>query len=503
MRYEEQTLRPAIESAFEQSGLDGVCRLFVGLLNGQAERHQREMAEMEKRHQAVVARLEARIAELEKRLGKNSSNSSKPPSSDGLKRTRSLRSNTSGRKPGGQPGHPGERLHPSAKPDEVVSLPLEQCPQCQGDLSGQPVESEEVRQVFELPPIKLRVTEYRAARKRCPHCGRLFTAGFPAGVTAPTQYGPGMQAVMSYLQAWQLLPHERVAQVCEDLFGHRPSAGSIVRSVVKSAARMEPAVAQIATALAAAPVLHADETGVRCAGKTHWLHVASTAGLSLYSHSSKRGMEGLGAAGVLPQYGGRIMHDFWGPYDKLEHCEHLRCNAHLLRELKACAEDGHRWAKELATTLVAMKQARDEALQSQSPRVAKRRRSELEASYDQWIAKGLRAHPAVEKARVKRGRAKQSAEHNLLMRLREKKDEVLGFLREVGLPFDNNQAERDLRMMKVQQKISGCFRSEAGAKAFCVIRSYLATARKQSLNIIDSIRNAVLGNPQCFSTGAE
>jgi transposase len=328
-------------------------------------------------------------------------------------------------------------------------------------------------------------------------------AEFPAGVTAPTQYGPNMQAVMSYLQAWQLLPHERVAQVCEDLFGHRPSAGSIVRSVVKSAAQMQPAVAQIATALSQAPVLHVDETGVRCEGKTHWLHVASTAELTLYSHSAKRGLEGISTAGVLPDYRGKLMHDFWGPYDKLEHCEHLRCNAHLLRELKACAEDGHRWAAELANTLVIMKQARDEALRKAAARVDKRRREELETRYDQWIKKGLRAHPAVAKQRVKQGRAKQSREHNLLMRLREKKDEVLGFLRQIERPFDNNQAERDLRMMKVQQKVSGCFRSEAGAKAFCVIRSYLATVRKQGLSIIESIRSAVLGNPLCFASGAE
>jgi transposase len=503
MRYEEQALRPAIQVAFEQGGLDAIGRLVVGLLNEQEMRHEREMEAMEQRHQAVVAKLEARIAELEKRLGKNSSNSSKPPSSDGLKRTRSLRNNPSGRKPGGQPGHPGQRLRPSADPDVVIDMPLEQCPQCQSDLSEQPVESEEVRQVFELPPIKLRVTEYRAARKRCPQCGRLFGAEFPESAQAPTQYGPNMQAVMSYLQAWQLLPHERSAQVCEDLFGHRPSAGSIVRSMVKSAAQMEPAVAQIATALSQAPVLYADETGVRCAGKTHWLHVASTAELTLYSHSTKRGMEGLSTAGVLPQYGGKLMHDFWGPYDKLEHCEHLRCNAHLLRELKACAEDGHRWAQELASTLVAMKQARDEALQSQSPCVTERRRKELEARYDQWIGEGLQAHPAVEKTRVKQGRAKQSAEHNLLKRLSDKKSEVLAFLREIALPFDNNQAERDLRMMKVQQKVSGCFRSEAGAKGFCVIRSYLATARKQGMNIIESIRNAVIGNPQCMAMGAE
>ena len=496
MTFDEQTLRPAIERAFEQRGLAGVCDLVVGLLNAQEQRHQAVVAKLE----ALIAKQGARIAELEKRLGKNSTNSSKPPSSDGLKRrTRSLRNNASGRKPGGQPGHPGQRLQPSATPDVVIEVPLEQCPQCQSELSAQPVESEEVRQLFDLPPIAMRVTEYRAARKRCPQCGRLFTAEFPAEMQAPTQYGPGMQAVMSYLQAWQLLPHERTAQVCEDLFGHRPSAGSIVRSVVKSAAQMQPAVAQIATALSQARVLHADETGVRCAGNTHWLHVASTADLTLYSHSAKRGLEGISSAGVLPQYGGVLMHDFWGPYDKLEHCAHLRCNAHLLRELKACAEDGQAWAAELAATLVAMKQVCDAAVAAGAPSVPEQRCGELEAAYAKSMAQGQREHPELGKPAGRRGRAKQSREHNLLKRLSAKQAEVLGFLRNIELPFDNNQAERDLRMMKVQQKISGCFRSAAGAKVFCVLRSYLATARKQGLNVIDTIRSAIAGQPRCLA----
>lgn len=493
MQIDEQTFRPILQAAFEQGGLDGICTLVVRLFN-----------EQEARHQAVVARLEARIGELEKRLGKNSSNSSKPPSSDGLKRrTRSLRDNASGRKPGGQPGHPGQRLNPSASPDEVIDLPLTQCPQCQGDLSDQPIQSVEERQVFELPPIKVRVTAYRAQRKRCPTCGRILSAAFPAGVTAPTQYGPGMQAVMTYLQAGQLLPHERTAQVCEDLFGHRPSAGSIVRSVAKSAEQMQPAIEQIAAELSAAPVLHADETGVRCAGKTQWLHVASNEELTLYSFSPKRGIEGMHAGGVLPAFDKKLMHDFWGPYDKLEYCQHLRCNAHLLRELKACAEDGHRWASELSGTLVAMKQARDEAVKSERTSVPEERRRELEARYDEWIAEGLLKHPVVAKPSGRRGRGKQSLEHNLLKRLESKKGEVLGFLNEIELPFDNNLAERDLRMMKVQQKISGCFRSEAGAKVFCVIRSYLSTARKQGMNLITSIRNALAGTPSCFARGAE
>ncbi|NJN71208.1 MAG: hypothetical protein HC801_13705 [Nitrospira sp.] len=199
MLYTAKELRPVIQAAFDHGGLDAVCELFVKVLN-----------EQEARHQADISRVTARIAELEKRLGKNSSNSSKPPSSDGLKRgNRSLRENKSGRKPGGQPGHPGQRLESSKTPDEVIDLPLTQCPECQTDLSDQPVDSVEERQVFELPPIKLRVTAYRAQRKVCPTCGRILCAAFPEGVTAPTQYGPNMQAVMTYLQAGQLLPYQR------------------------------------------------------------------------------------------------------------------------------------------------------------------------------------------------------------------------------------------------------------------------------------------------------
>ena len=502
MTYDEQTLRLVIETAHETGGLDFVYRLFVRVLNEQEARHREEMAQMQRRHDVVVARLEARIAELEKRLGKNSSNSSKPPSSDGLKRrTQSLRSNPSSRKPGGQPGHPGQSLRPSPCPDSVIDLPLTQCPQCQSDLSTQPVQSVEERQVFELPPIKLRVTAYRAQRKRCSECGRTCCAAFPEGVSAPTQYGPNMQAVMTYLQAGQLLPHQRTAQVCEDLFGHRPSAGSIVSSVVKSAGQMQDALEAITARLKQARVLHADETGIRCTGKTHWLHVLCSETHTLYSHSAKRGIEGISATAVLPGYNGRLMHDFWGPYDKLEHCEHLRCNAHLLRELKACAEDRHRWASELTSTLVAMKQARDEARQSEQKAVPKKRRRELEARYDHWVKKGLSEHPAVGKPIGQRGRAKQSTEHNLLNRLESKKREIIAFQHDISLPFDNNLAERDLRMMKVQQKISGCFRSEAGAKAFCVIRSYLSTARKQGLNLITSIRKALAGHPSRFAQG--
>jgi transposase len=236
-----------------------------------------------------------------------------------------------------------------------------------------------------------------------------------------------MQTVMSYLNVRQVIPCERTAEICQDLFGHRPSASSVVQAVVRCAERVAPAVAEIRDILIQSPVLHRDETGIRCIGKTHWLHVASTATHSLYSYSSKRGVEGFAAADVLPNYKGILIHDFWGPYDTLG-CSHARCNSHLLRELKSCAE------------------------------------------------------------------------HNLLRRLRDKRDEVLRFVDDLSVPFDNNQGERDLRMIKVQQKVSGCFRSTQGAERFFVISSYISTVRKQGLNLLESIKAAFAGNPVCFSS---
>lgn len=476
-----KALRPFIQAAFDAGGLDAICELF---------------ARLEER----VEELMARVAELEKRLNMNSSNSSKPPSSDGLKRkTKSLRRNNTGRKPGGQPGHTGQTLHQSPAPDIIHSIALDHCPDCGTDLRDQPVASEEKRQVFDLPPIAMEVSEHRAECKWCPACAKWITAPFPSGVSAPVQYGHGMQSVMSYLNAGQLLPCERTADVCEDLFGHRPSAGSVVRAVARCAEKIAPAVERIARELHQAKQLHADETGVRCAGKTNWIHVASTATHTLYHHSAKRGREGFDAGGVLPDYRGNLITDFWGSYDTLQQCDHSRCNAHLLRELTSFSEDGHRWAEGLIAALLAMKQAADDARGRERKHITPATLKPLLADYDRWISKGLKAHPKLAKAAGKRGRAKQSKAHNLLARMHEKRDEVLRFAHDLNVPFDNNQAERDLRMIKVQQKVSGCFRSERGARIFCAIRSYLSTTRKHGLNIMESIKTAFAGHPVDFA----
>jgi transposase len=488
-----KALRPIIQAAFDAGGIDAICELFAHL---EAKLEAQSVA-----FAAHTAKLEARIAELEKRLNQNSSNSSKPPSSDGLKRkTQSLRSNENGRKPGGQPGHPGQTLLQSQAPDIIIHLPLDRCPECGVDLSAEPLVSEEKRQVFDLPPIQLQVTEHRAERKICPQCGALVTAKFPLDISSPVQYGPGMQAAMTYLNVRQIIPCQRTAEICQDLFGHRPSPGSVVAAVTTCAARLTPSVDEIREILTHVPILHADETGVRCMGKTNWLHVASNATHTHYSYSIKRGVEGFAAGEILFKFSGNLVHDFWGPYDLLD-CQHSRCNAHLLRELKSCVEDGHPWAREIISSLLEMKRTAEEARAKGEITISPADRKRLEFDYEKWITIGLTAHPEQFKPpdkTGKRGRVKQSVETNLLRRLRDKREEVLRFMNDLTVPFDNNQAERDLRMIKVQQKVSGCFRSEAGAKRYCVISSYISTIRKQGLDLMASLKASFSGNPVGF-----
>ena len=237
---------------------------------------------------------------------------------------------------------------------------------------------------------------------------------------------------------------------------------------------------------------------MRCIGRTHWLHVVSTATHSLFSHSPKRGIEGFAVASVLPIYQGTLVHDFWEPYDTLG-CDHSRCNAHLLRELKAFAEVGQHWVEQLIATLLEMKEAADEARRKGGKGIAAAHRKRLQARYDKWVKAELEAHPEKTKPTGKRGRVGQSKETNLLRRLRDKREEVLRFMNDLRVPFDNNQAERDLRTIKVQQKVSGCFRSEEGARRFCEISSYISTVRKQGINLMNSI-NAFTGDPVRLTT---
>src|ERR1019366_488163 len=429
---------------------------------------------------ALVAALQARVAELERQLGLNSGNSGKPPSSDGLKkkpvRVSSLRGR-SGKKTGGQKGHPGKTLSRTETPDATIDHFPETCSGCGGTLTGAMATGHTARQVFDLPePQPLIVTEHRAHACLCGNCGAETRADFPEGVTAPVQYGARIAAVVVYLLHYQLLPEKRLAALMADLFGVHLVTATIAGMSRSCAVRFQGFAAAVRDQVAAAPVKHMDETGFRIGGKTQWLHVASTLLLTFYRISPKRGS-------LLANVIGIVVHDHWKPYYTLQGVLHALCNAHHLRELKALVEiEREDWALKMQRLLRrachATNLARNQGMPLRPSLIAL-----IERCYDAILADGLAFHegqPAVAAAKAgRRGPAPRRVGHNLLLRLSTRKQDVLRFLRDPSVPFTNNLAERDGRMMKLRQKISGGFRSVYGARDFAVIRSLLSTARKQ------------------------
>ncbi len=446
---------------------------------------------------AQLAALTARVQELEARLGGHSQNSHRPPSSDGPRKPPRSQRTRSGKSPGGQPGHPGQTLAMTATPDAVVEHAPTRCTTCGADLAGVAAAAVQRRQVVDLPPLRLAVTEHRAATVCCPHCRRPTTAPFPVTAGQPVQYGPRLLGLGVYLRHYQLLPYQRISDLLADLFGGGPSGGTLHRASLRCAAALTGVEAALKTALGTAAVAHADETSVMVAGRRQWVHVLSTARLTHYARHAKRGQAATDAIGILPAFAGRLIHDAWAPYWRYP-CRHGLCNAHHLRELAAVAEQpGQGWASELHALLVAMKRHVDHGRAvgwTSSPPAA---RDHFVARYRALLAAGAAANPPPRRAAdgPKRGRLKQSKARNLLDRLAAREDEVLAFLHEWAVPFDNNQAERDLRMLKVQQKISGTFREAAGADAFCRIRGYIATLRKQAHHVLTALELTFAGHP--------
>jgi transposase len=444
-----------------------------------------------------VAALTAQLQELRARLAKDSHNSGKPPSSDGLARkTRSLRKR-SGKKPGGQIGHRGETLRLVAAPDVVVERRPTRCARCQVPLAAEAlVVLRERRQVQELPPLRLVVREEQTLHMQCPACQTVTAGTFSTGAPSRAQYGPRLRALAVYLVQQQLVPYHRVRDLFTDLFGAHLSLGTLVGWVQQAAATLEPVEAAIKAALGHVPVLHNDETGVRRAGRVAWAHVASTARLTHYAIHPQRGRDATDAIGILPAYQGVSVHDGWKPYWANTRCRHALCNIHHLRELTFLEEEyGQTWAKELKGLLREMKAATDQARAQEARQLPKGERDGFVAHYDHLLAAGLAANPPPVRRPHQRGRIKQSPARNLLERLLLGRDEVLAFLDDLTIPFDNNQAERDLRMLKVQQKVSGCFRTDTGAAAFSRIRGYLSTLSKQHRPVLSSLALLFAGQP--------
>jgi transposase len=460
----------------------------------QLEQENRELREQLARKDEQIEQLIQQIQALQDRLAKKSHNSGLPPSSDRfVRQPKSLRKK-SGKKPGGQTGHPGSTLQFCEQPDEILLHQVTRCQHCQADLTASPVLLRERRQVVDIPAPRLLVQEHQSEQKWCSTCGQVTIAPFPEGVMAPVQYGNRIEAIAVYLVEQQLLPWSRACEVLSDLLGIQMSEGTLARVIERCAHHLSPVEEQLKAALIKAAVLHQDETGLHVKGERHWLHVASTAHLTHYAVHAKRGREALDAIGILPQFSGTSVHDGWRSYFLYEDCSHALCNVHHLRELTFIAEQYQQeWAASMKALLLVMKERVEVARSCGATQLDPLSRLALRGEYDRLLREGWQANAA--RAQPPPGTRKRHPAVNLLDRLQAGKEAVLAFLSHFAVPFDNNQAERDVRMVKVQQKVSGSFRSEAGVAAFCRIRSYLSTLRKQGLPLLSALEATLHGHP--------
>ena len=460
---------------------------------------QRELAEVRAEKDRELAELRAentvlraRVAELEARLNANSRNSSKPPSSDGLGKPtpKSLR-RRSGRKPGGQPGHPGTTLRQVLEPDEVVvHEPDGDCSGCGADaMAGRRVRVER-RQVFDLPPGVVQVTEHQLVTRRC-DCGAHATGSAPERVTAPVQYGPRVAALIVYLYVGQFLSKKRTAQAMAELFALPVSEGTVAAVTARAGADLDTFRDRVRARLAAAPVVNFDETGLRVADRLHWLHSASTGEFALLHVHRRRGREAMLEGGVLNSFTGVAVHDAWAPYDTFTDATHVLCGAHVLRELQAVIDTtgpdlgGWCWARQVTDSLLHIKDHAETAhaagRQPSRAVLAKHRQRIRDAAT--IAAAGTTPGKLADKHRA------------LARRIRDRLPAYLAFASDPDIPFDNNAAEREIRMVKIRQKISGCLRTLTGAQQFAAIRSYTATTRKHDINLYDALSQLANGTP--------
>lgn len=473
----------------QQSQIDELSA-HIARLTARIEKLRAEVSQL-RGHNFQLGR---RSAELEVLVTKDSHNSWRPPSTDPpwAKRTRSLRQ-PSGRPPGGQRGHRGETLRLAPRPHRIVEHRPRECRGCHAPLLAAQVVRHLRQQVWEVVPAKLKVTEHRLNVVRCHSCGRTTQGEFAGRVRSGVQYGAGVKARVLYLQQYQLLPYGRTSEAMRDLFGCRLSPGTVSNIVKECAAGLVATELQIKRGLRRSPVIHADETGLRVNQNLGYVHVASTPRLTHYASATHRGQTAITEAGVLPHYRGTCVHDGWLAYTHYTRCRHALCGVHLLRELTYFAElseETKLWASPLKELLLEMKREVERVREEGTKWLDHERLMSLIERYDRLVAAGLRAQlpPELPAHVTKQGR-------NLLLRLERRKEEVLLFLTDFSVPFDNNQAERDLRMVKLQQKTSGCFRSAEGARRFCRIRSYLSTTRKQGRGMLGALEGACRGKP--------
>lgn len=439
--------------------------------------------------------LSGRVKSLESQVNKNSNNSSKPPSSDGLKKkTKSLRIK-SNKKPGGQEGHDGKTLELSENPDEIIIHTVDKCDICGESLQDVTPERQIIRQVIDIPEIKVNVIEHRAEVKKCPKCRRKNTGKFPDGITNPIQYGEKIKAVSVYLTQYQLIPYKRGSELLSDMFGISLSQGTMVNFNDCCHEKLETVENNIKNSITTSQgAVHFDETGIAIDKKRQWLHVASNESYTYYEAHQKRGKEAIDDINILPGFTGTAVHDCWKTYHKYSDCNHALCNAHILRELNGISElEKQKWAKPMKDLLLEIKKEVDLSWNTANA-LNLDKIEDFEKRYAQILKDGFKEDYILNRESYSKEKSKKSTSLNLLNRLSGYKDQILAFMYDFDIPFDNNLAERDLRMTKVKQKISGTFRSKDGAKAFTRIRGYVSTVRKNGLNALDCIKSVFTSN---------
>ena len=453
-----------------------------------------ELAALAVRQAGQIEQLTAEVAELKRQLGQNSRNSSKPPSSDSpftKPAPKSLR-RKSGRKPGGQPGHPGSTLALVDNPTKRQRHEPGPCTGCGADLVDAPEVGMERRQVFDLPPITVQVTEHQLIARRC-SCGTTTCGTAPEDVAAPVQYGPRITAIILYLYVGQFLSKNRTAQALAELFGTPVSEGTVAAVTKRAAAGLDKFLTEVTDRIAGSEVAGFDETGLRVAGKLHWVHCARTDKYTLITCHAKRGRKGIDDAGVLSSFRGVAVHDAWAPYDTYVDTQHQLCCAHALRELQAVADTappdaGWCWASQVADALVAMQRLVAQAIAAGAGTVDADTLHPQVQLYRSAAQIGITQTAARSDAVMKK--------HNALARrLIDRQDDYLRFTQDWRIPADNNGSERDIRMIKLRQKVSGCLRTLTGATQFCAIRSYLSTAAKHGRHFFETLVMLAEGRP--------
>jgi transposase len=438
--------------------------------------------------------LQAEVRRLRDAAAQNSRNSSRPPSTDRPEqpKPKSLRKK-SGRKPGGQPGHPGRTLQFSDTPQHLQIHPLLEC-DCGEDLSQEPALDFQRRQVFDLPSLELESTEHRAEIKECPGCHRTVVAAFPADVQAPVQYGKNFRALLAYLYDAQEGASRRIGEMCAEMFGYAVSEATLQAARQEQHQALASFENRLVEILLQQPILHADETSVPINKVNHWLHVLCTPLLTFFAIHLNRGKAAIQAIGIIPKFTGWLMHDFLSSYLGFDNCLHTFCKSHLMRELVFLFEQHQQsWAKDLYDLFLEMLQCVKDPKARDAP-LTQKEYYRWRSQYRKILKAGRQANPLTPKQNAQK-RPKQSKAQNLLDRLEGFDDCILAFLWEPNLPFTNNEAERAFRMMKVRLKISGCFRTLEGARRHARIRSYISTLRKHGLPVLEYLRHALDGRP--------